>query len=426
MKSRILSSTRLRALLGAWAACAAVAAEASSTAAPPPVEVLHWWTSTSESQALEVVKQGLAARGFQWQDSSVEGGDDRKRQIARARQGKEALPDVLQLQGRSLTEGPTAFLSLESLAAEQRWDALVPQAVRQAARIDGQWMAAPINVHRSNWLWLNQRLFDAWQVPLPTSFASLVTAARRLRSHGVQPFAFGGEPWQQGILFDDAVLSVGGARYYREALLELRPAALSDRRMTRAFEQLALLREFTDRDSEGRPWNFATSMVAHDKAAMQFTGDWAKGEFKRLGMSPGHGLTCLPYPGTADAFVLVADLFASPRRDAARQAGQRAFAATLMDADVQRRFNLEKGSIPVRRDVSLEGFDACALRAAADLHAAEARGSVVSRFASAVPDAVRNAMIATIADFFAGTQSPTEGAAALARAVRVAGAAGGN
>ena len=39
------------------------------------------------------------------------------------------------------------------------------------------------------------------------------------------------------------------------------------------------LRGLADEGSAGRNWNDTTSLVITGKAAMQFMGDWAKGEF---------------------------------------------------------------------------------------------------------------------------------------------------
>jgi glucose/mannose transport system substrate-binding protein len=409
------ASTRSHRLLAAFAA--ALSALATSAAqAGAPVEVLHWWTSVSEAAALEHVKTDLARRGHPWQDSSVAGGDDRKRLIAAARADMRRQPDAVQLHANSLRERSPQFASLQSIAMRENWDAVLPPAVRNAAKVDGRWLAAPINIHRSNWVWANKRIFDQLHLAPPRTFAEMIDAATRIQAAGYLPFAHGGEAWQEALVFDSAVLSVGGANFYRKALLELDAKALGGESMVKVFEQLEVLRGLVDPDAKGRAWNMATAMVVHGKAGMQVMGDWAKGEFLRAGKKPSEDFICFAYPG-AEGYVFVADLFAMPTVEKTHLPGQAALASTLMNPEVQRRFNLEKGSIPARTDVSLDGFDDCAKRSAADLRAASAKNALVSRYVAEVPEAARNAVSETVSRFFAGRQTARDGARELAEAV---------
>jgi len=388
--------------------------------AEPSVEVLHWWTSGSEANAMETIRAGMRSLGFAWLDSPVDGGDDLKRRVISARANRNSQPDVVQLQGESLRRTANQMLPLDALAQAQHWSSTLPAIVLDSVRFDGHWVAVPIDVHRSNWIWANKKIFQDLRLQVPRTFDQLIAVADRLRKSGIAPFAFGGEAWQEAIIFDDAVLSVGGPAYYRKALLDLDPDALRSATMKQAFEQLARLRDFDDSNSPGRNWSFATEMVSHGAAAMQITGDWAKGELVRGGQVAGRDFICFAYPGTQDSFIVVNDLFAMPLHEPGRQAGQLAFASVVMDPVTQRTFNLEKGSIPARTDVPLAGYDQCSLNAASDFRRAQDSGKLVKRFAAEVPEHVRDAMAHTIAVFFAGRQTPEEAVEALATAVRLA------
>ncbi|MEO9703355.1 MAG: sugar ABC transporter substrate-binding protein, partial [Marinobacter alexandrii] len=111
----------------------------------------------------------------------------------------------------------------------------------------------------------------------------------------------------------------------------------------------------------GRDWNTATGMVIRGEAAMQIMGDWAKGEFTAAGLTPGEDYLCAAAPGTAGEFTFNVDSFAmfslSEEEDVA---AQKDLARTILEPKFQTVFNQNKGSIPVRTDMDMSEFDACA------------------------------------------------------------------
>jgi len=284
--------------------------------------------------------------------------------------------------------------------------------------VGGHWRAVPLNIHRSNWIWANKAIFDELKLTPPTTFDELLEVARRVKAAGYQPLAHGGEPWQHTLMFDNAVLAVGGPVWYRKSLIERDPVALASPKMVTVFEQVRALSQLVDGNAKGRAWNFATAMVASRKAAMQLMGDWAKGEFSKRGQQAGRDFICFPYPGTAGSYVFVADLFAMPDVGPARREGQLALARTLMDPATQKAFNLAKGSIPARSDVPLDDYDECARQSSRDLHAAAKRHALVSRFVAETPETLRNAVMAVVTQFVESDESAASAAARLQRALR--------
>jgi len=102
-------------------------------------------------------------------------------------------------------------------------------------------------------------------------------------------------------------------------------------------------------------------MVIQEKAAFQFMGDWAKGEFSAAGKVPGKDYVCAAAPGTANAYTFNVDSFAMFKlKDAGAQKAQADLAASIMGTEFQEVFNLNKGSIPVRLNMSMDKFDDCA------------------------------------------------------------------
>jgi glucose/mannose transport system substrate-binding protein len=93
--------------------------------------------------------------------------------------------------------------------------------------------------------------------------------------------------------------------------------------MTKSLETFRKVKSYTDPAAPGRDWNLATAMVIQEKAAFQFMGDWAKGEFTGRRQSAGQRLHLRRSPGTANAYTFNVDSFAMFKlKDAAAQKAQ--------------------------------------------------------------------------------------------------------
>jgi glucose/mannose transport system substrate-binding protein len=151
-------------------------------------------------------------------------------------------------------------------------------------------------------------------------------------------------------------------------------------------------------------------MVINGKAGMQIMGDWAKGEFINAGKKPGVDFLCFQYPGTEGDFSFNSDAFAMFKVGKAQEAGQLALASAIMDKNFQEQFNLKKGSIPARMDISDANFDACGKKSMADLKIA-LKNCDGQQFAHG--HAVRvdqGAMIDVVTKFFSSGKNPADAA----------------
>ncbi len=118
-----------------------------------------------------------------------------------------------------------------------------------------------------------------------------------------------------------------GTDFYKQAFIDLDPAALGGEKMKTAFERLAKLRTYVDDNFSGRDWNLASAMVIEGKAGLQFMGDWAKGEFIKAGKKPGADFVCMRYPETQGAVTFNSDQFVMFKVAADKEAAQREMAA---------------------------------------------------------------------------------------------------
>ncbi len=386
------------------------------------VEVVHWWTSGGEAAALTVLKEDMQKRGYGWKDSPVAGGGgDQARTVLRARVAAGNPPEAMQMLGFIITDYAEEGLlgDLTPVATKEGWANVVPGPLQKFDQYKGRWVAAPVNIHRTNWIWANKKIFDELKISPPKTFDELLVAAEKIRKAGYIPLAHGGQPWQDATIFDSAVMSAGGPEFYRKALIELDPNALGSKTMEKAFEQMQKLRGLVDPNFPGRDWNLATAMVINGKAGMQIMGDWAKGEFLNAGKKPGVDFLCFQYPGTEGDFSFNSDAFAMFKVGKAQEAGQLALASAIMDKNFQEQFNLKKGSIPARMDISDANFDACGKKSMADLKIALKNNAMVGSFAHghAVPESIKGAMIDVVTKFFNSGKNPADATKQLVAAV---------
>lgn len=405
-------------------AAALLASTAMANAAD--VEVLHWWTSGGEAAALNVLKDDLQGQSIGWNDMPVAGGGGESAMtVLRARVTAGDPPTAVQMLGFDILDWAEegALADLNDVAAAEGWDAVVPAALQAFAKHDGKWISAPVNVHSTNWVWANKAVLDELGIAQPTTWAEFEAAMAAVKAAGKTPLAHGGQAWQEATMFDGVVLSVGGVDFYRKAFVDLDPDALGSDMMVEAFNRMATLRANVDDNFSGRDWNLASAMVINGDAAFQIMGDWAKGEFLNAGKTPGEDFLCFRVPGSAGAVSFNSDQFAmfAVASDDAR-ASQGAMAASIMSPTFQSAFNVVKGSVPARTDVSDADFDACGKQGMAELAAAASSDTLVGSMAHGHANraAVKNAIYDVVTAHFNGEYDAATAAEELVTAVELA------
>ena len=398
----------------------------TSLALAEDVEVLHWWTSGGEAAALNVLKEDLASKGIGWVDMPVAGGGGEAAMTAlRARVTAGDPPTAVQMLGFDILDWAAegALGDLTEVASAEGWDAVVPTALQAFSKADGKWIAAPVNVHSTNWVWINKAALDATGLGEPTTWEELVAVLDKMKEAGITPLGHGGQAWQDATVFDGIVLGMG-TDFYKAAFIDLDPAALGGEQMAEAFNRLIKLSSYVDANFSGRDWNLATAMVINGEAGMQMMGDWAKGEFLKAGKVPGTDFVCIRFPGTQGAVTFNSDQFAMFNVESAEaKAAQGAMASAIMNPTFQSAFNVVKGSVPARTDVPNDAFDDCGKKGMADLAEANTSGKLFGSMAHghAAPAAVKNATYDVITAAFNGEYADgAAAAAALAEAVAAA------
>jgi len=411
---------KINKFLKTTVAAAAISAFAGMASADD-VEVLHWWTAGGEAAALGVLKDDLASQGVGWQDMPIAGGGGSDAMtVLRARVVAGDAPTAAQMLGFDIKDwaGSTGNLAnLNSVAEAEGWDAVVPAALQDFSKHDGNWIAAPVNVHSTNWVWVNKAALDAAGGKAPTNWEELVTVLDAMKANGITPLAHGGQAWQDATIFDAVVLGLG-ADFYKAAFIDMDEDALGGDMMVEAFNRMAVLRSYVDDNFSGRDWNLASAMVIEGTAGMQMMGDWAKGEFLKAGKTPGEDFVCIRFPGTQGLVTFNSDQFVMFDQGEASDS-QMAMASAVMSPAFQSAFNVVKGSVPARTDVPNDAFDDCGKKGMADFAEANAGGGLYGSMAHghANPAAVKNAIYDVVTAHFNGEYDATEAAEEMVNAV---------
>jgi glucose/mannose transport system substrate-binding protein len=388
------------------------------------VEVVHWWTSGGEAAALNVLKQNLEKQGVAWKDSPIAGGGGEQAMTAvRARVSAGIPPTAVQMLGYDITDWAKqgVLADLNALAAQENWDKVVPVALQKFSKHNGKWVSAPVNVHSTNWVWANKEvLAKAGVTKEPANWEQFIQDLDKVQKAGFVALAHGGQPWQEVTVFDGVALSTGGVDFYRKAFIDLDVSALGSPTMEKVFQRMSQLRKFVDKDFSGRDWNVAAGMVISGKAGYEIMGDWAKGEFINAKKVAGKDFTCFRVPGSQGAVTFNSDQFAMFRVKGDKATAQNKLAAAIMDKGFQSAFNVVKGSVPARTDVSDAAFDDCGKKGMRDLAEANKKNTLVGSLAHghAVPASIKNAFYDVITRHFNGQLDDKKAVQAMVSAAK--------
>lgn len=385
------------------------------------IEVLHWWTAPSESKAVKVFADAYAAGGGKWLDTAIAGGVGAATQVTMSRLAAGDPPGAVQMPlGRRMRDVAAEDLlgDISDVAIKGKWAEVLPPAVLRSVTVAGKVVAVPVAMHGVNWVWYSPKVLEAAKVVPPKNWDEMLLAAEKIKATGALPFAVSTQAWQINWLWGNILAGVGGQKAYAQ-FTDSDPKVFTTPAGIRAFEILAKIRDYADPAAANRAWNANSTLIMNHKAAFQFMGDWAKGEFvgagKKLGAKGDVG--CMLTPGTQDFYVMMGDVIAIPRGVKPEVlAQQKKLAEIVMSRDGQLKFSLAKGSIPFRTDIKADGFDECAALAMKVMAKTEAQ---VPGAAMAIRTEVSGAVTDAIAKFWSTpTMTPQQGAEAAAAAMK--------
>lgn len=351
----VLKSALVGVALGALMAQAAAAEKA---------EVIHWWTSGSESTAANEFKKAFDAQGGEWVDAAVAGGGGNAAKTAGINRIVGGNPptamqfNISQQFYELIEQG--LLKPLDDVAAKDDWAKVVNPVVLSSVTKNGHIYAAPVNIHSNVWLWYSPEALAKAGVEPPKNWDDFFKDLDALKKAGIVPLAQGGDAWTQSLDFFNVLLGAGGKDLYLKIFKDRDVEAVKSAEFKKVAENFARLRDYVDDGVQGRQWNQAISMVINGQAGFNFMGDWAKGEVVAAGKVPGKDIGCVPGLGH-NVYWIGGDVIVFPKsKKAADAKAQDLLAHVLLEPETQIAFNNKKGSVPVRSDVDTSSMDVCA------------------------------------------------------------------
>ncbi len=341
-------------------AAPSAASQAGSAAGGNKLEIFSWWTNGGEADGLnamfEVYKQQNP--GVEIVNATVAGGaGTNAKAVLQTRLAGGQPPDSWQVHaGRETLSYVNNLEPLTQFFKEQGFDQVMPKLLLDQLQINGEIYTVPVNIHRSNMLWYNPKVFQENNLQPPKTMDEFFTVAEALKAKNITPLAVGGKDgFEASHLFESVLLATLGPEDYTK-LWTGDTTQWADPRVAQAIETMSRMLGYANEDRSAIGWSDAAQRVLDGKAGMTIMGDWAEGYFLSKGAKPKTDFGYVAAPGTEGVFMWLSDSFGlakgAPHPDAAR-----AWLAVAGSKEGQDAFNPKKGSIPARTDADKSLYD---------------------------------------------------------------------
>ena len=397
-----MTTLRQRVVALLTAATTALAITACSGGSTPTangsIDVLSWWTSTSESSALNVLVDRYEKQnpGTSVDETAVVGGGGSQAHVVLAtRLAHGDPPDVWQsLVGGNITawHNAGAVGDVSSLFTDEV-KAQLPENVLSSVSVDGKQYAAPLSAHRANVLMYNRDVLKGAGIAEPGEGYTLdqfLADLEALKAKGTTPLCIGGaDSISTAGLFEAVLLATVGKEGWER--IEADRFDWSGQEVQTALSTFGRLIDYTDATGKNNTWSEASGRLAAGECGFYQMNDSAFAESTALndsgaaasaapsagadasasaeapsgapsaGASAGAASTdaspvaATVFPGTEGMFLMVVDSFVVSSSTDNRD-GANAFLTTALDPQVETDFCKVKGCVPVRNDADVSSL----------------------------------------------------------------------
>ena len=390
-----MTTLRQRVVALLTAATTALAITACSGGSTPTangsIDVLSWWTSTSESSALNVLVDRYEKQnpGTSVDETAVVGGGGSQAHVVLAtRIAHGDPPDVWQsLVGGNITawHNAGAVGDVSSLFTDEV-KAQLPENILSSVSVDGKQYAAPLSAHRANVLMYNRDVLKGAGIAEPGEGYTLdqfLADLDALKAKGTTPLCIGGaDSISTAGLFEAVLLATVGKEGWER--IEADRFDWSGQEVQTALNTFGRLIDYTDATGKNNTWSEASGRLAAGECGFYQMNDSAFAESTALndsGAAPSTGtnvdtpssaapsagtnvdapstgaspVAATVFPGTEGMFLMVVDSFVASSSTDNRD-GANAFLTTALDPQVETDFCKVKGCVPVRNDADVSSL----------------------------------------------------------------------
>ena len=404
-----MTTLRQRVIALLTAATTALAITACSGGSTPTangsIDVLSWWTSTSESSALNVLVDRYEKQnpGTSVDETAVVGGGGSQAHVVLAtRIAHGDPPDVWQsLVGGNITawHNAGAVGDVSSLFTDEV-KAQLPENVLSSVSVDGKQYAAPLSAHRANVLMYNRDVLKGAGIAEPGEGYTLdqfLADLEALKAKGTTALCIGGaDSISTAGLFEAVLLATVGKEGWER--IEADRFDWSGQEVQTALNTFGRLIDYTDATGKNNTWSEASGRLAAGECGFYQMNDSAFAESTALndsGAAPSAGasadapsstapsadtnvdtpsstapsagtdtdapstgaspVAATVFPGTEGTFLMVVDSFVVSSSTGNRD-NANAFLTTALDPQVETDFCKVKGCVPVRNDADVSSL----------------------------------------------------------------------
>ena len=398
---------RVVALLTAVTAVLALTScSPGSSNASGSIDVLSWWTSTSESSALNVLVDRYEKQnpGASVDEIAVVGGGGSQAHVVLAtRIAHGDPPDVWQsLVGGNVTAwhnagsvGDVSSLFTDEVKAQ------LPEDILSSVSVDGKQYAVPLSAHRANVLMYNRDVLKGAGIAEPGAGYTLDQFLADLDAlkakGGTTPLCIGGaDSISTAGLFESVLLATVGKEGWER--IEADRFDWSGQEVQNALSTFGRLMDYTDATGLTSTWSEASGRLAAGECGFYQMNDSAFAESTVLNdsgatasaapsaatnvdpstapsadpsVAPSAATSAAPsavapdsgsspvaatvFPGTEGTFLMVVDSFVVSSSTGNRD-NANAFLTTALDPQVETDFCKVKGCVPVRNDADVSSL----------------------------------------------------------------------
>ena len=327
------------------------------------LEIFSWWTAGGEAEGLNAIIEIYEERfpDVELINAAVAGGAGAKaKPILATRMIGGDPPESFQAQiGKFLidTWGVSGLLEpLNFIFEVEGWYDDYSEAMIKNLSMGDDILAVPVNIHRTNIVWYNPKVFEDIGAQPPTTFDEFFAVSEKLEKAGIIPFSLGDSVITEATTaFENILLGVLGPDDYM-GLFDGTTRWDSD--ITKeAIATWVKMLDYVNDDHSALTDVQAAQYVADGIAAMTISGDWQNGYFKSVGLTPNKEYKYMPTPGTAGIFNGQSDAFVLPKNVKNRAAAVE-WLKLCGSKEAQDAFNPQKGSIPARFGPDVSLYDA--------------------------------------------------------------------